>query len=132
MAQLPVTLTLLWNLAGAQAAKPDLWQVSQLADAVAATDWNGMWLGLRPSAGADPNAMRAKGGTPLHNLAFGGADLQPAILAQVVQLFADHKADLSLPADFDGATPLDVAKAKGNQAAVDALGALGAQCKKAC
>ena len=89
-------------------------------------------VSLLLEAGADPNAMRPKGGTPLHNLAFSGADLQPAVLAQVVQLFADHKADLSLPADFDGATPLDVAKSKGNQAAVDALGALGGVCKKAC
>ena len=42
VAQALLTLTLLWNLAGAQLPKPDLWQVSQLADAVADTDWNGM------------------------------------------------------------------------------------------
>jgi hypothetical protein len=49
--QAVLTLTLAWNLAGAQVPKPDLWQVSQLADALAGTDWNGMWAALRPSAG---------------------------------------------------------------------------------
>ena len=51
VAQALVTLTLLCSLAGVQAPKPDLWQVSQFALAVAATDWNGMWVALRPSAG---------------------------------------------------------------------------------
>jgi ankyrin repeat protein len=83
-------------------------------------------------AGADPNAMRPKGGTPLHNLVFGGGDLQPATLSEVTSLFAQHRADLNLPAEFDGATPLDIAKAKGNQAAVQALTSLGAQCKLNC
>jgi ankyrin repeat protein len=82
--------------------------------------------------GADPNAMRPKGGAPLHNLVFGGGDLQPATLAEVTSLFARHRADLDLPAEFDGATPLDVAKAKGNQAAIDALAGLGAQCRLNC
>ena len=82
--------------------------------------------------GADPNAMRPKGGAPLHNLVFGGGDLQPATIAEVASLFAQHRADLNLPAEFDGATPLDVAKAKGNQAAIDALTSLGAQCKLNC
>ena len=49
--QAVLTLTLAWNLAGAQVPKPDLWQVSQLAEALADTDWKGMWFGLRPSAG---------------------------------------------------------------------------------
>jgi ankyrin repeat protein len=83
-------------------------------------------------AGADANAMRPKGGTPLHNLAFGGGDLQPETLIQITTLFAQHKANLNLPAEYDGATPLDVAKAKGNQAAIDALSSLGAQCKLNC
>jgi ankyrin repeat protein len=83
-------------------------------------------------AGADANAMRPKGGTPLHNLAFGGGDLRPETLIKVATLFAQHKANLSLPAEFDGATPLDVAKAKGNQAVIDALTSLGAQCKLNC
>ena len=51
VAQAVLTLTLAWNLAGAQVPKPDLWQVSQLAEALAATDWNGMCVALRPSAG---------------------------------------------------------------------------------
>jgi len=83
-------------------------------------------------AGADANAMRPKGGAPLHNLVFGAGDLRPETLIQVTTLFAQHKANLNLPAEFDGATPLDVAKAKGNQAAIDALASLGAQCKLNC
>lgn len=83
-------------------------------------------------AGADPNAMRPKGGAPLHNLIFGGGDLQPATISQITSLFAQHRADLNLAAEFDGATPLDVARTKGNQAAIDALAGLGAQCKLAC
>lgn len=83
-------------------------------------------------AGADANAMRPKGGAPLHNLLFGGGDLQPATVARLVELFQRHRADLNLPAEFDGATPLDVARTKGNQAAVDALSGLGAVCKTAC
>lgn len=82
--------------------------------------------------GGDPNAMRPKGGAPLHNLVFGGGDLQPATMADMVSLFAQYRADLNQPADFDGATPLDVARAKGNQAAIDALATLGAQCKVNC
>jgi hypothetical protein len=38
VAQAPVTVTLEWNLAGVQVEKPDLWQVSQLADALAETE----------------------------------------------------------------------------------------------
>lgn len=83
-------------------------------------------------AGADANAMRPKGGAPLHNLAFGGGDLRPETLIQITTLFAQHKANLNLPAEFDGATPLDVAKAKGNQPAINALTSLGAQCKLNC
>jgi ankyrin repeat protein len=83
-------------------------------------------------AGADANAMRPKGGAPLHNLIFGGGDLQPATVADVLSVFAQHRADINLPAEFDGATPLDVAKAKGNHAAIQALTSLGAQCKLNC
>ncbi len=83
-------------------------------------------------AGADPNAMRPKGGAPLHNLMFGGGDLQPATIQTVAELFARHKADLNLAAEFDGATPLDVAQAKGNQSAVAVLSGLGGVCKTAC
>lgn len=82
--------------------------------------------------GANPNAMRPKGGAPLHNLVFGGGDLQPATWPEVASLFARHGADLNLPAEFDGATPLDVARARSNQAAADALAGLGAQCKVSC
>lgn len=83
-------------------------------------------------AGAEPNAMRPKGGAPLHNLLFVGEDLQPATFQAVAVLFQRHGADLNLPADFDGATPLDVARTKGNQAAVDVLTQLGATCRIAC
>ncbi len=83
-------------------------------------------------AGADANAMRPKGGAPLHNLAFGGGDLRPETLVQITTLFAQHQANLDLPAEFDGATPLDVAKARDNRAAIDALSSLGAQCKLNC
>lgn len=89
-------------------------------------------VGALLDAGADPNAMRPKGGAPLHNLIFGADDLQPATIAQAAALFAQHRADLNLPAAFDGAAPLDVARAKGNQAAIDALTGLGAQCRLAC
>jgi hypothetical protein len=43
VAQLLLTLTLAWNLAGVQVPKPDLWQLSQLAEATGGTDWYGMW-----------------------------------------------------------------------------------------
>lgn len=83
-------------------------------------------------AGADPNAMRPKGGAPLHNLLFSGNDLQPTTIEKVARMLAEHHADLNLPADFDGATPLDVAKANGNDAVVDLLVGMGAICQKAC
>jgi ankyrin repeat protein len=82
--------------------------------------------------GADPNAMRPKGGAPLHNLIFGGGDLQAATMADIVSLFAQYRADLNLAAEFDGATPLDVARATGNQGAINVLAGLGAQCKVTC
>jgi ankyrin repeat protein len=83
-------------------------------------------------AGAEANAMRPKGGAALHNLAFTGTDLQPATITQVLQLFAQHGGDLNIAAEYDGATPLDVAVAKKNQAAIDALTAAGGICKKNC
>jgi ankyrin repeat protein len=89
-------------------------------------------LGALFDAGADANAMRPKGGAPLHNFLFGGGDLQPATIEAVLALFARHQGDLNLPAEFDGATPLDVARGKGNQAAVDLLSGMGAVCKNAC
>ena len=49
--QLALIETLLCSLAGAQAANPARWQVSQLAEDVAATEAYGMWLAERPSAG---------------------------------------------------------------------------------
>lgn len=84
------------------------------------------------AAGADANAMRPKGGAPLHNLLFVGADLQPATIQAVLESFQRHGVDLNLTAEFDGATPLDVARAKGNQAAIDLLSAMGAACKTSC
>jgi ankyrin repeat protein len=83
-------------------------------------------------AGAEPNAMRPKGGTPLHNLLFVGEDLQPATIQAVAVLFQRHGGDLNLPADFDGATLLDVARTKGNQAAAEILTQLGATCRNEC
>ena len=68
-------------------------------------------------AGADANAMRPNGGAPLHNLIFGADNLPaPDALAQIATLLAQHGADVNLPAAFDGATPLDIARTKGNQA----------------
>lgn len=83
-------------------------------------------------AGAEPDAMRPKGGTALHNLIFSGGDLQPATIQAVAVLFQRHGGDLNVPAEYDGATPLDVAKAKGNQPAVDILARLGGTCRKTC
>jgi hypothetical protein len=53
VAHCPVTVTLLWNLAGAQAAKPPLWHVSQFALETPDTFWYGMWFAVRPSAGGN-------------------------------------------------------------------------------
>ena len=44
-------LTLLCRLAGVQLVYPLRWQVSQLALAVAATNWYGVWVADLPSAG---------------------------------------------------------------------------------
>ena len=83
-------------------------------------------------AKADPNAMRPKGGTPLHNLVFGAENLPEPAVAQIATMLAQHGADVNLPASFDGATPLDIARAKGNQPAVTLLTAMGGVCKKSC
>jgi ankyrin repeat protein len=83
-------------------------------------------------AGADANAMRPKGGTPLHNLVFGADNLSREALAQIASLLAQHGADVNLPAAFDGATPLDIARAKNNQAAVQLLTSMGAACRTNC
>jgi uncharacterized protein len=83
-------------------------------------------------AGANANAMRPDGGAPLHNLIFGADNLAPETLAQLATLLAQHGADVNLPAAFDGATPLDIARAKGNQAAVQLLTSMGGVCKTAC
>ena len=83
-------------------------------------------------AGADANAMRPKGGAPLHNLIFGADTLAQPALAQIATLLAEHGADINLPAAFDGATPLDIARAKGNQPAVDLLTQMGGVCKTSC
>jgi ankyrin repeat protein len=39
---------------------------------------------------------------------------------------------VNLPAAFDGATPLDIARAKNNQAAVQLLTSIGGVCKTTC
>jgi ankyrin repeat protein len=83
-------------------------------------------------AGADPNAMRPKGGTPLHNLIFSADNLPAPVVAQVATLFAQHGADVNLAAAFDGATPLDIARGKGNQEAVQLLTSMGGMCKTTC
>ncbi|HET6160362.1 MAG TPA: ankyrin repeat domain-containing protein [Dongiaceae bacterium] len=83
-------------------------------------------------AGADANAMRPKGGAPLHNLIFGADNLPPAVVAQIATLLAQHGADVNLPAAFDGATPLDIARAKGNQEAVRLLTSMGGVCRTSC
>ena len=83
-------------------------------------------------AGANANAMRPNGGAPLHNLIFGAGNLAPEALAQLATLLAQHGADVNLPAAFDGATPLDVARTKGNQQAVQLLTSMGGVCKTAC
>jgi ankyrin repeat protein len=83
-------------------------------------------------AGANANAMRPSGGAPLHNLIFGAGNLAPEALAQLATLLAQHGADVNLPAAFDGATPLDIARTKGNQQAVHLLTSMGGVCKTAC
>jgi len=83
-------------------------------------------------AGADANAMRPNGGAPLHNLIFGADKLAPAAVAQLATLLAQHGANVNLPAAFDGATPLDIARAKNNQAAVQLLTSMGGVCKTTC
>ena len=83
-------------------------------------------------AGADANAMRPNGGAPLHNLIFGADKLAPAAVAQLATLLAQHGANVNLPAAFDGATPLDIARTKNNQAAVQLLTSMGGVCKTTC
>ena len=83
-------------------------------------------------AGADANAMRPNGGAPLHNLIFGADNLAPEALAQLTTLLAQHGGDVNLPAAFDGATPLDIARAKGNEPAVQLLTSMGGVCRNAC
>jgi ankyrin repeat protein len=83
-------------------------------------------------AGADANAMRPKGGAPLHNLVFSAGNLSTAALAQLATLLAQHGADVNLPAAFDGATALDIARAKRNQQAVQLLTSMGGVCRTTC
>lgn len=83
-------------------------------------------------AGADANAMRPNGGAPLHNLIFGADNLPPQALAQLATLLAQHGADVNLAAAFDGATPLDIARAKSNQAAAQLLTEMGGVCRTRC
>ena len=83
-------------------------------------------------AGANASAMRPNGGAPLHNLIFGAGNLTPEALAQLATLLAQHGADVNLPAAFDDATPLDIARAKNNQSAVQLLTSMGGVCRNAC
>ena len=83
------TDTALWKRAGAQALKPALWQVSQLALAAAEIVWYGMWFARLVSAG---------GNAPLWQLAHWFATVtcvwfhldgtQPVTLWQLAQLAA--------------------------------------------
>jgi ankyrin repeat protein len=83
-------------------------------------------------AGADPNAMRPNGGAPIHNLVFGADTLAQPAVAQIATLLAQHGADVNLPAAFDGATALDIARAKGNQQAGQLLSSMGGVCRTRC
>jgi ankyrin repeat protein len=83
-------------------------------------------------AGADANAMRPHGGAPIHNLIFGAANLPPPVVAQVATLLVQHGADVNLPAAFDGATALDIARAKGDQKYEQLLTSMGGVCGKTC
>jgi ankyrin repeat protein len=83
-------------------------------------------------ADADPNVMRSNGGAPIHNLIFGADNLPPPALAQIATLLVQHGADVNLPAVFDGATALDIARAKGNQQAVQLLSLMGGVCRTTC
>jgi ankyrin repeat protein len=83
-------------------------------------------------AGADANAMRTHGGAPIHNLIFGAANLPPPVVAQVATLLVQHGADVNLPAAFDGATALDIARTKGDQQAAQLLASMGGVCRKSC
>ena len=83
-------------------------------------------------AGADANAMRPKGGAALHNLIFGADNLEAPAVAQIATMLAQHGADVNLPAAFDGATPLDIARAKNNQEAARTLTILGGVCRTTC
>jgi ankyrin repeat protein len=83
-------------------------------------------------AGADANAMRSKGGAPLHNLVFGADRMPPQAVAQIATLLVQHGANVNLPAAFDGATPLDVARSRGDQQSAQMLTTLGGVCKKTC
>ncbi|MEZ5831116.1 MAG: ankyrin repeat domain-containing protein [Dongiaceae bacterium] len=83
-------------------------------------------------AGANANAMRPKGGAPLHNLIFGAERLPPATVAQIATLLVQHGADVNLPATFDGATALDIARTKGDQQTAQLLTSMGGVCKTTC
>ena len=69
---------------------------------------------------------------PLHNLVFSAGNLSTEALAQLATLLAQHGADVNLPAAFDGATPLDIARTRNNPAAVQLLTSMGGVCKTAC
>ena len=83
------TDTELWKRAGVQLVNPDLWQVSQLAEAALAIVWYGMCVDGLPSAG---------GYAPLWQLAqvlvtvscvwFHFVGTQPVTLWQLAQLVA--------------------------------------------
>jgi len=83
-------------------------------------------------AGADPNAMRPDGGAPIHNLVFGADNLPPPAVAQVATLLVQHGADVNLPAAFDGATALDIARAKGDRQTEQLLASMGGVCGESC
>lgn len=76
--------------------------------------------------------MRPDGGAPIHNLVFGADNLPPPAVAQVATLLVQHGADLNLPAAFDGATALDIARAKGDRQTEQLLASMGAVCGKSC
>jgi hypothetical protein len=77
------------SFAGVQAVYPALWQVSQLAEAAAATSWYGVWFADLPSAGGKAPVWQlvhcAVTGTCVW---FHFVGFQPAVLWQVTQLVA--------------------------------------------
>lgn len=61
-----------------------------------------------------------------------GLPLTPLLLVRRQSFLSDLVKRTLRPAAFDGATPLDIARTKGNQQAVQLLTSMGGVCKTAC